>query len=308
MIGIILGLVGWINQAYIVAEWRWWTVARPYILAKVRPYVLTAAQERRLKAGDTFKECAQDCPEMIVVPSGSFMMGSPNTEPDRQPTEEPQHIVTFAKPFAISKYELTFDDWDTCVNYGDCTWHPSDAGWGRGQQPVIYVSWDDAKQYIAWLAKVTGQPYRLLSESEYEYATRAGTTTAFPWGDDIGENHANCSGCGSKWDDRQTAPVGSFAPNKFGLYDMVGNVFEWVEDCAHVSYDDAPTDGSAWIEGGNCRVHVARGGCWNNSPNILRSAFRYGIASNSRMLALGIRIGRTLSDGAGAITVAPGVR
>jgi formylglycine-generating enzyme required for sulfatase activity len=252
LVGIILGLVGWINQAYIADQWRWYGTVRPFLAANIWPYALTPAAEQALKPdpSKSFRECASAqgkdyCPEMIVVPAGSFVMGSPKTEPGHQSSEEPQHTVTIAKPFAVAKYELTFDEWDTCVNYGDCTWRPSDAGWGHGQQPVIYVGWDDAKQYVAWLGKVTGKPYRLLSESEYEYATRAGTTTAYPWGNDIGKNNANCNGCGSKWDNIQTAPVDSFAPNKFGLYDMVGNVFEWVEDCAHGNYQGAPTDGSA---------------------------------------------------------------
>ena len=197
---------------------------------------------------------------MVVVPAGSFMMGSLPTEKDRDAAEGPQHIVTIAKPFAVAKFELTFDEWDTCVAYGDCPQGVSDGGWGRGQQPVIFVTWDDAQRYAAWLSKMTGKPYRLLTEAEYEYATRAGTTTAYPWGNDIGKNNANCNGCGSKWDNQQTAPVGSFKPNAFGLYDMVGNVFEWVEDCVHANYDGAPTDGSAWIEGGLCTYRLDRGG------------------------------------------------
>ena len=122
---------------------------------------------------------------MVVVPAGSFMMGSPPTEKGRNTNEGPQHNVTIAKPFAVSKFELTFDEWDTCVAYGDCPSASSDSGWGRGQQPVINVTWDDAQRYVAWLSKMTGKPYRLLSEAEYEYATRGGTQTAYPWGDDI---------------------------------------------------------------------------------------------------------------------------
>ena len=156
--------------------------------------------------------------------------------------------MTIAKPFAVSKFEVTFDEWDTCARYGGCRTDVSDFGFGRGQRPVIKVTWDDAQQYVAWLSKMTGEPYRLLTEAEYEYATRAGTTTAYPWGDDIGTNKANCNGCGSQWDNKQTAPVGSFAPNGFGLFDMVGNVWEWVEDCYNDNYNGAPTDGSAWTD------------------------------------------------------------
>lgn len=230
------------------------------------PYVLTPAAEQALKpdSNQNFRECApkqQDkdyCPDMVVVPAGSFMMGSPATEQGHRTPEEPLHQVTIAKPFAVSKYELTFDEWDTCINYGDCPQGISDTGFGRGQQPVINVSWDDAQRYVAWLSKMTGKTYRLLSEAEYEYATRAGTTTAYPWGRwDIGKNNANCNGCGSKWDKQGTAPVGSFAPNRFGLYDMVGNVYGWTEDCSYNNYNGAPTDGSAWIKDSNCKDRIA---------------------------------------------------
>jgi formylglycine-generating enzyme required for sulfatase activity len=267
------------------------------------PYVLTPAAEQALKPdpNQSFRECApkqQDkdyCPDMVVVPAGSFMMGSPATEQGHGKGEEPLHQVTIAKPFAVSKYELTFDEWDTCVNYGDCPQGISDSGFGRGQRPVINVTWDDAQRYVAWLSKMTGKTYRLLSEAEYEYATRAGTTTAYPWGNDIGKNNANCNGCGSKWDKGQTAPVGSFAPNKFGLYDMVGNVFGWTQDCAYDNYNGAPTDGSAWIEDSNCKYRVVRGGSWFLTPDNLRSAARVWLASGGRNLSLlGLRLGRTL--------------
>jgi formylglycine-generating enzyme required for sulfatase activity len=299
LVGIILGLIGVINEAYVKEQWRWYMVTRPYMQVQVRPYVLSAVAEQALKPKDTFKECASEqgkdyCPEMVVVPAGSFVMGSPLTEKGRDASEGPQHTVTIAKPFAVAKFELTFDEWDTCVAYGDCPQGVSDAGFGRGQRPVIFVTWDDAQRYAAWLSKMTGKPYRLLTEAEYEYATRAGTQTAYPWGDDIGKNNANCMGCGSKWADAsQTAPVGSFKPNAFGLYDMVGNVYEWVEDCVHYDYDDAPTDGSAW-KGGDCNNHMDRGGSWNFSPDVLRSAARDSSGTGQRIDNLGFRVGRTL--------------
>jgi formylglycine-generating enzyme required for sulfatase activity len=229
---------------------------------------------------------------MVVVPAGSFTMGGPTN------VEQPQHTVMFAKPFAVSKYEVTFADWDACVKGGGCNaYSPNDQHWGRGQQPVINVNWDDAQAYVAWLSAVTGKTYRLLSEAKYEYAVRAGTTTAYPWGDDIklnGQAMANCDGCGSKWDKTQTAPVGSFPPNKFGLYDMVGNVWEWTQDCVHNDYNGAPTDGSAWIAGGDCSNRLLRGGSWFYSPDYLRSAFRFWITSNARSFSLGFRVARTL--------------
>ena len=219
----------------------------------------------------------RDCPQMLVVPAGSFTMGSPENEPGRSSNEGPQHKVTIAQQFGVGQFELTFDEWDACVADGGCNgYRPSDQGWGRGQRPVINVLWDDAKAYVAWLAKKTGKPYRLLTEAEYEYAARAGTTTAYPWGGAIGKNNANCDGCGSRWDNKQTAPVGSFAPNGFGLYDMVGNVWAWTEDCYHDSYIGAPTDGSAWTSG-DCRRRIFRGGSWFRDSAQVLSAPRAAI-------------------------------
>jgi formylglycine-generating enzyme required for sulfatase activity len=177
----------------------------------------------------------------------------------RSEAEGPQREVTIAKPFALGKTEVTFAEWDACVAAGACPNAP-DSTWGRGDRPVINVSWNDAKQYVAWLS--LSKKYRLLSEVEWEYAARASTTTTYSWGDDIGKGNANCRGCGSEWDSRQTAPVGSFKPNAFGLYDMHGNVFEWVEDPWHGSDEGAPTDGSPWVEGGTISGHVVRGGSW----------------------------------------------
>ena len=160
---------------------------------------------------------------------------------------------------------------------------------------MINVSWDDAKAYVAWLSKKTGKSYRLLSAAEYEYATRAGTQTAYPWGNAVGTNNANCHACGSQWDARQTAPVGSFAANGFGLYDMVGNVREWTEDCYHDTYSGAPADGSAWIEGADCSSRIVRAGSWFFAPAFLRSAKRYWFTTDYRLNYLGFRVARTLA-------------
>ena len=290
---VILGLVGWINQAYIVAQWRWWTVGRPYAKSQVWPHVLNGAQEQALKPGDSFRECAKDCPKMVVVPAGSFAMGSPATEKGRNTNEGPQHSVTIAKPFAVSKFEVTFADWDACVSVGGCP-QVNDSGFGRGTRPVINVSWDDAQRYAAWFSEMTGQTYRLLTEAEWEYATRAGSTTAYFWGDEIGKGNANCSGCGSQWDDRQTSPVESFKPNAFGLHDMAGNVWQWVQDCYHDDYNGAPTDGSAWTSG-DCNRRVVRAGSWFFKPQDLRSANRNRNATGARNYHFGFRLGRTLS-------------
>jgi formylglycine-generating enzyme required for sulfatase activity len=299
LVGIILGLIGLINRAYIEEQVNWYWTMRPYMVAQVRPYVLSPDAERALKPGQAFRECAKDCPEMVVVPAGEFMMGSPPTEKGRMPDEGPQHRVTIARPFAVSKYDVTFNDWDACVSVGGCPreGRAGDVDWGRDTRPVIYVSWDDAQQYVAWLSQMTGKPYRLLSDAEFEYAARAGTQTAYPWGDDIGENNANCVDCGSQWTGSagtwQTAPVGSFAANRFGLHDMVGNVWKWVQDCYHPNYNGAPTDGSTWT-GGDCTARVIRGGSWGGGPEYVRPAFRDRSSTNDRNYTLGFRVGRTL--------------
>ena len=291
---ILAGAVGWMNQAYLQERWRWFTTIRPYMLTHVQPYVLTADAERALKPKEAFKECSKDCPEMVVVPAGNFTMGSPPNEKDHWRSEGPQHEVKFAKPFAVSKFEVTFDDWDACVAYGDCNPVVTDHGWGRGRQPVINVTWDDAQRYVAWLSRMTGRTYLLLSEAEWEYAARAGTETAYSWGDEIGEGNANCHGCGGQWNRRQTAPVGSFAANAFGLYDMLGNVEEWVEDCVHNDYTGAPEDGSAWTADGDCNLRVTRGGSWLNDPEYLRSASHSGAPPGYWNDYMGFRVGRTL--------------
>ena len=303
LVGVIAGLVVWINQATVADQWRYWTVTWPYVRAQVRPYVLSAAKELALKPRDSFKECAQDCPEMIVVPAGAFTMGSSTTEQGRyyntewsahgryNNNEGPQHKVTITNRFAVSKYDVTFADWDACVSVDACP-KAADSGFGRDTKPVMYVSWDDAQTYVGWLSKMTGKPYRLLTEAEWEYAARAGTTTAYYWGDEIGKGNANCRGCDSQWD-AKPSPVGSFAANQFGLYDMAGNVFQWVQDCYHTDYKEAPTDGSAWTSG-DCSNRVGRGGSWVNVPQDLRSALRLRGAADNRLIGLGFRVGRTL--------------
>jgi formylglycine-generating enzyme required for sulfatase activity len=263
---------------------------------------LSSERERALKPKDSFKECDK-CPEMIVVPAGRFTMGSPASEQGSFPSEGPQHSVTFARQFAVGRFAMTFDEWDACVADGGCNgYKPADQGWERGRRPVINVSWDDTKTYLAWLSRKTGKPYRLLSEAEFEYAARAGTTTAYYWGDEIGKDwgdeigkvNANCDGCGSQWDGKQTAPIGSFAPNAFGLYDMAGNVYQWVQDCYHDDYNGAPIDGSAWTSEDRSR-RVVRGGSWGVYPLVLRSAIRFWVSTGYRSDNGGFRVGRTLT-------------
>jgi formylglycine-generating enzyme required for sulfatase activity len=259
------------------------------------PTVLTVEQEKAkaAKPGSDFKECASGCPAMTVIPAGKFIMGSPENESDREASEGPPHEVTVAKPFAVSKFEVTFEEWDACVAAAACPRVP-DRG-GRGEMPVINVSWGDAKQYVGWLSQLTGKEYRLLTEAEWEYAARAGANTRYSWGDDPGMGNANCDGCGSRWDLQQTAPVGSFKPNALGLYDMHGNVWEWVEDSWHENYDGAPTDGSAWFRGGDPSFRVVRGGSWRNeSARSVRAAVRVKRHTNVRFDTLGFRVARTI--------------
>ena len=271
---------------------------------------LAAAEECALKPKDVFKECDK-CPEMVVVPAGSFVMGSPPGEAGSEDTEHSQRRVTIAKPFAAGRFAVTFDEWDACVAEGGCNrYRPSDQGWGRGRLPVINVSWDDAKAFTAWLSHKTGKTYRLLSEAEREYVTRAGTATPFWWGSSISTSQANYEGRGSQeFDNRkyaysnpggahrdQTAPVDSYQPNPWGLFQVHGNVDEWVEDCW---LDDlghgAPTDGRAWTLD-TCRIRVVRGGAWSDVSSNLRSANRGKIAGSLRSWTIGFRVGRALGQ------------
>ena len=234
-----------------------------------------------------------DGPAMVVVPAGAFVMGSPASEAGREPFEGPQRTVRVAA-FAIGQSEVTFGEWDACVAMGGCSHRPDDRGWGRGDRPVVDVGWDDARQYAAWLSRQTGQQYRLPSEAEWEYAARAGTTMAYGWGERIGRNLANCDGCGSPWDGRQTAPVRSFPANRWGLYEMHGNVWEWVQDCYNASYDGAPTTGAPWTSG-DCAYRVQRGGSWRDGPGWLRSASRgLWVGPDPRSAFTGLRIARDL--------------
>jgi len=249
---------------------------------------LSTSEERALRTGNTFKEC-EKCPSMVVVPSGSFVMGSPSNEAGRRSVEGPRYTVTFATLFAVGRFAVTFEEWDACAAAGGCyTYGPNDQGWGRDRRPVINIMWYEAQSYVAWLNKVTGKIYRLLSEAEREYVTRAGTTTTFWWGNSISTNRANYNGTqtyageGTGQYRKQTVPVDEFAPNPSGLYQVHGNVYEWVEDCMNASYEGAPKNGSARITG-DCSLRVMRGGAWNSEPKFLRSAYRIpGVQSDGR--------------------------
>ena len=239
-------------------------------------------------------------PEMVVVPAGSFVMGSPEQEEGRFDNEA-QVPVTITRPFAVGKFAVTFDQWDAFVADGGAKgYRPDDKGWGRGNRPVIYVSWDDAEAYAEWLSQKTGKTYRLLSEAEREYVTRAGTTTPFWWGSSISTNQANYSGSyayasGRKGENRdQTVPVDSFEANAWGLFNVHGNVLEWTEDCWNESNQGNPGNGSARATG-DCSQRVARGGAWYGLPDSTRAARRFGYSTNSREFHLGFRLARTLN-------------
>jgi formylglycine-generating enzyme required for sulfatase activity len=249
-------------------------------------------------SGVSFKDCP-DCPEMVVVPSGSFMMGSPKNEPEHQSSEEPQHNVTIAEPFVVGRFAVTFAEWDACANDGGCgSYLPLDQGEGRAGRPVINVSWNDAKSYVEWLSKKTGRHYRLLSEAEREYVTRAGKQTPFWWGASITPQQTNYNGNytyngGQKGEFRQkTLPVNSFKPNPWGIYQVHGNVWEWTEDCWNDNYNGAPQDGSARTTA-DCTYRVLRGGSWYSIPGDLRAARRYWGNSGDRYFNNGFRVART---------------
>lgn len=238
------------------------------------------------------------CPQMVRVPAGEFIMGAPAADDDAEADERPQHRVTIARPFAVSANEVTFEQWSACVEGGGCNgYSPEHEGWGRGRRPVINVAWEDVQAYVTWLSARTGQRYRLLTEAEWEYVSRAGTTTRYWWGDDVGRNCANCQECGSRWDDSETAPVGSFPANAFGLHDSLGNVWEWVEDCYNPNYRAAPTDGAAWLGGKDCTHRVLRGGSWDNTPRIIRVTERIGGEGKARSNNAGFRVAKDLAPG-----------
>jgi formylglycine-generating enzyme required for sulfatase activity len=289
---------------------------------------LSPAQERALKAHDSFKEC-EACPEMVVLPAGAFAMGSPDSEDARDANEGPQRQVTIARPFALGKFEVTvaqfatfvqetgYDTGATCDVWLDGKWaERSGYSWRNpgfpqsDAHPAACLSWDDAKAYLAWLTGKSGKTYRLPTEAEWEYAARAGTATTFHFGSDRNtycrygngaDQTARAEVPGAEsWNvlacrdgHAYTAPIGSFAANAFGLYDTLGNVFEWVEDCWNDSFAGAPSDGSAWVSG-DCTIRVQRGGAWGYPQDYLRTAVRGRQPQGYRYVNAGMRVARTL--------------
>jgi len=236
--------------------------------------------------GGDHRDCAS-CPEMVAVSGGVYRMGDESAYASTE--ERPVHLVK-VRPFSMSKYEVTFAEWDACVVAGRCNAEIFDQDWGRGRRPAINVNWDDAQAYVQWLSETTHRRYRLPSEAQWEYAARAGAQTAFPWGDRMLKGRAVCySECGEEAD--MSALVGSVAPNAFGLHDLHGNVWEWVEDCWNNTYDAAPVDGSAW-HAGDCERHVVRGGGWLSYASELRSSVRMAQPPSIRFNTLGFRVVR----------------
>lgn len=248
-----------------------------------------AAERAEREAADRTAAIAASVPDMVAIPAGTFRMGCV-TRGNCDNDERPVHEVR-VPAFELSRYEVTFAQWDVCTEYGDCRW-VDDEGWGRGDQPVINVSWHDAQQFLSWLSAETGESYRLPSESEWEYGARAGAETRYSWGNDIGRALANCDGCGSEWGGEMTAPVGSFPQNGFGLHDMHGNVAEWLQDCWNDNYRGAPSNGSAWARG-DCSRRIIRGGSWGWGPRVLRVSYRGVLYSDRAVNVTGFRVART---------------
>ena len=258
--------------------------ASPAAPAPTAVAVATPPAASQPAAGVPQRDCA-GCPELVAIPAGSFQMGSN----DLYEFEKPVHPVTI-RGFYLGAREVTFEEWDLCIDQGGCNYRPDDRGLGRGKRPVTDIHWNDANAYLAWLSARTGKPYRLPTESEWEYAARAGTVTTYPWGQTLVKERANCLGCNDQKRGSAVA-AGQFPANAFGLYDMAGNAAEWVADCWSENYRSAPRDGSAYTVGG-CRERVLRGGSFNNDPRYLRSAARFKYEADVRFYTNGFRVAR----------------
>ncbi len=255
--------------------------------AESAPKVQEAALPAARIAAGVIKDC-EFCPEMVKIPAGSFVMGSASGHW----SEKPALRVTIAEPFALGRYELTVGQWQACVDAGACPSmpHMQDV---TPNSPVHNVSWNEVQSYLKWLRQETGQPYRLPSEAEWEYAARAGTKTRYWWGEAIGTNNADCDGCGDQWNRKTPTQVGAYAPNPFGLYDMSGGVMEWVADCWYPDHQGAPTDGSARTTG-DCSQRVLRGGSWRHDESYATVTSRLSYDASVRYYTNGVRIARDL--------------
>jgi formylglycine-generating enzyme required for sulfatase activity len=283
---IVLG----ITWPYLWDQIIWITIMGPYEQAQFQP--LQAEEERDLEDKSHFKECIKYCPEMVVIPAGKFNMGSPTEEKGHLEREGPLHPVKITRRFAVSKFDVTNADWDACVSVHGCP-IVSNFVSREPNHPMTYITWDEARQYAAWLSKMTDRHYRLLTEAEWEYAARAGTTTAYFWGPNMEDNRANCRECGGASALVGTSPVNNFNPNPYGLYDMAGNVWQRLQDCWNDDYRGAPENGVEWSSG-NCSIHVIRGGAWGGNAEDLRSAARIGDSVEHRADNRGFRVAREL--------------
>lgn len=253
--------------------------ATPPPLPEKSPTVSAAVSE--------LKDCPT-CPVLIKLPGrASFMMGSNSDDP----SEKPAHRVSIGTPFGIGKYEVSVEQWNACADADACPRVATDTA--SKNSPARDVSWDNAQQYVNWLSKISGKPYRLPTEAEWEYAARGGTSTRYWWGEQMRTGTANCKDCGQPWRQDGPANVGSFASNPYGLYDMNGSVWEWVGDCWHNSYIGAPSDGRAWDEP-NCLVRVIRGGSWREGANYMASSTRFKYDASVRNSQNGFRVARDL--------------
>ena len=245
-----------------------------------------AADEAASSPPSPFRDCSQ-CPEMVVIPAGRFVMGAPATDPDAEPEEKPQRDVVNDKAFALGRYEITEREWEACAEASICSNASPASAPASADLPKTHVSWQGAKTFVGWLSSKTGQSYRLPTEAEWEYAARAGTQGRYPWGQQIGENNANCRACGGPIAGKRTSPVGSFAPNGFGLFDMVGNVWEWTTNCG-----DKRRDGGAGLT--TCAHRIVRGGSWANSASAVRVTQRLSVPADIREDNVGFRVVRDL--------------
>ena len=286
---IALGIVGWTNRPYVEGLTHW--------AIDFWPFLLSTRQEEALRPGSIFRECKPQsdlCPEMIVVDSGQFEMGSDLDDPNRGDDEGQKRVVFIRKRLSISRSAITFDEWDSCARVGPCAKEVRDYGWGRGQQPAIGVSWNDAQMYVDWLSSETRQRYRLLREAEWEYVASRGLANSFDIAKFSGTGKANCIGCGSKWDSKRAAPVRSFAPDLLGLFDVRGNAWQWVEDCWHKEALTPDIKVSPEVDE-ECRRRVIRGGAWNYELRALRPSFRNAAPPLSRTSSIGFRVAREIS-------------
>lgn len=280
------------------------TLALGALLAGLLP---GTAQATEPQPGKVFKDC-KDCPEMVVLPAGKFIMGTPDDEVGREPDEGPMHEVTFAKPFAMSRFQITAAEWDSYIRQTGVKIPDGDTRPGREciaskprysqgpRQPAVCMNFPEVQAYVAWLSKKTGHQYQMVSEAQREYAARAGSTGPFPFPFDEGKEysiakHANTYGPADGYS--YTSPVGSYPANAFGMYDMHGNVYEWIADCEHPNYVGAPTDGNAWVEPG-CESLQLRGNDWGEAPVFSRSGNRNNIYPQTRGDWIGFRVVRVL--------------